>query len=284
MIGIHKRIALATGGILVCILASCRQKDCDPNDIQCWVNRLDTINSVYDPTIKKISDFGESVIPFVLEKIKSKRRLTSLGAAWVFQYLRSEKAFVPLLDVYESGIPSTALTAIRMILEERRDVWQPEKSAGVDSDRYSIFQSLLKWAVNGDSLPGSKMKRQFTDANLFKESQKGDVIISTDGLNTDYRFELSGYNVHIFNKVERQQWADTHGDYLCFKFRDVCLYSLPESTAKGVHAIAVLWLDMPWNGSKFSKVIHLSGGGAQTFWIKRDGKWYFVAEVARWIS
>jgi hypothetical protein len=216
------------------------------------VGRLDTVVWVYSPVVPEVAKLGEPAIPLVVEKIMSKRRLTAGGAVYVLKHLESEKAIQPLIDAWDKSNASEALFGVAMILGDRPDLCRAPPVEGVDEDRKAIFQALLQWAVLERTLPGTEEGERFPDYHLYQgHHHKNVVVISTDGLNPKYTFDLPGEEVRGKGSFE---------------------------------ALAVLWLDMKSKKSRDSSAIYLSGGGAQTFRRKTEGEWRVEAILGGWIS
>jgi len=260
--------------------------ECKKDDIACWVNRLDTVNSVYDPLVTVIAQFGEPAIPFLLKKVSSLRSITSLSASWALKEIKSEKAIPLLLEAEESGRTSGAPRAIAMILDERKDLWEPYDSSRVDSERGLLYQEILSQVTSNDKKLMPNYVTTFGDWN--SQTHKGDVIVADNEINHEYNFSIEGRRFRVLNILERSQLADNLGDYLFFRFHDVCIYNFPNNpmigTQSGPEAIAIFWLDMPWCVGKQSRSVYLSGGGAKTVWVKRENKWKYITMLDSWVS
>ncbi len=306
--------------------ASGWQDEDELNEMAYWVSRLDSIDSVDDPIVAKIAEFGEPVIPLLVQRLKScgkkwyTERLSSLGIAYAFKHIKSEKAIVPLLELYlqQEEYKNRFFTPISMILNERKDLCDGLPYEGVDEDRRAVFQSLLSWVVDNEFPDGAEHRKARYDA-LKRSNEKGGIQISGDfpgpdqemfrrmnqesvtilaeELTPEYQFTLSDRDVYILNKEQMEKSAELNGDYMYFVFHDIYFYTIkyeetsadmptPITDKYGVEKIAFVSHTLGWQQSAETrkKIVYLSGGGAATVWIKRNGKWCYVTSLCTWQS
>ena len=245
-----------------------------------WVECLDTVNSVYDPLVEKIAEFGEPVVPLLIEKLNHPRHITALAAAWVFRRMGKEETLPQLLSAYDTTGSRFALMAIGMILEDHPEFCRKSLEGEVDLDKQVMFQEMLEWVVLEEPPPGMEEGWTFPDCDLYRALGDSVVIVAQRELGKGYRFSLPNKKVYILDDEEMQEWADEHGDYLYFRMRDMRIYD----RSKEMAPLALFWFEMPWKVSRFSKHMYLSGGGVQSLWRKHEGRWRFLTILVGWIS
>jgi hypothetical protein len=135
----------------------------------------------------------------------------------------------------------------------------------VDTDRQTIAQMSLEWAVLGKNI---------SDYNLIKD--KDHLVLSTRNINKGYNFSLGNITISILTPEEIKQKSEAEGDYLYFEFEMLEIYG----------SRATVKLNNIWAQNETSRktIAYLSGGGATIPFTKIGGKWVRQDVTETWIS
>ncbi len=84
----------------------------------------------------------------------------------------------------------------------------------VDTDRQTIAQMSLEWAVLGKNI---------SDYNLIKD--KDHLVLSTRNINKGYNFSLKNVTISILTPEGIKQKSEAEGDYLYLEFEKIDISS-----------------------------------------------------------
>ena len=135
----------------------------------------------------------------------------------------------------------------------------------VDTDRQTIAQMSLEWAILGKNI---------SDYNLIKD--KDHLVLSTRNINKGYNFSLGNVTISILTPEEIKQKSEAEGDYLYLEFEMLEIYG----------SRATVKLNNIWAQNETSRktIAYLSGGGATIPFIKVGDNWVRQAITESWIS
>lgn len=135
----------------------------------------------------------------------------------------------------------------------------------VDTDRQTIAQMSLEWAVLGKNI---------SDYNLIKD--KDNLVLPTGNINKGYNFSLENITISILTPEEIRQKSEAEGDYLYLEFEMLEIYG----------SRATVKLNNIWAQNETSRktIAYLSGGGATIPFTKIGDKWVRQDVTETWIS
>jgi hypothetical protein len=169
------------------------------------VARLDTLRSLRDPLIGEMVELGEPAIPYLVNKVLSTRRATSLGATRALSQMRSARAVRPLLEKWEGaseGPPREQVArALHAVLRGLGDTATVPETGLVDAELELLGRSVL---CRVDGLPEGcgRADREEDDGGDGSGTDGGTdddvLLVYGEGLSDAYDLACEGSDVHVF--------------------------------------------------------------------------------------
>ena len=228
------------------------------------IEKLDTIDSVYDPVVAKIGSLGKKVIPQVLEKLRLQDSPAALRAAWVLRHMADEVVISKLVDFHTKHQPARGLTAIRLCVDARRDL-----CTSLEKVDAPLLESVL--------------------GHNHETKGKSPLLLYGGNLPSGISLSIPNRKINIVRPKELQDIADRKGQIEYTKFDKAYVFQIPHKyrvTNNGdtVEAVAVVSVSGLYKLSRKSKSVLMAGGGSTSIWFKINGKWIFQGITSSWIS
>jgi hypothetical protein len=218
--------ALAVPIVLTALVAAPAAGSTDPAR---EVARLDTLRSLRDPLVEEMVELGEPAIPYLVNKVLSTRRVTSLGATRALREMKSTRALRPLLEKWVGttgevprGQVTRALHAVLRGLGERAA--EPETGV-LDPELELLGRSVL---CGDDGLPDGCGEVATTDSLGGTPGREDDLalLVYGEGLSDAYDLSCEGHAVHVFPSDAFRQTPHLAGR--AFVRVDLSAHELPQ--------------------------------------------------------
>jgi hypothetical protein len=165
------------------------------------VARLDTLHSLRDPLVGEMVELGEPAIPYLVNKVLSTRRATSVGAARALSQMRSTRALRPLLEKWvgatEEAPREQVTRALHAVLRGLGDSAAVPETGLVDPELELLGRAVL---CRDDGLPEGCGSLALKEDDGETSGSAGDevLLVYGEGLSEAYDFTCEMRAVHVF--------------------------------------------------------------------------------------
>ena len=276
-----ERIAVLLAFMLVSSSASAASA---VDSLRAEVARLDAVDSVYAPLVKELTVRGQPVVPFLLEKLQSPRRLTALSAAWAIGKMGDERNLGPLLENWAKAknetLKSETMTALSMTMRGLKHRWRTIPLGDVSADVQLLLDARLCPESDADG------RTRYTDG------ENGQPLLFGDQLGEGYRVSCFQAPVEIFQsrypddgtpeELHGRRFISFHCDILDIAEPSVAMHEWEKLMGGRPSSLAFVftWSDRVWPPG----VGGLSGSGQETLWAKCAGTWRRIGVTQAMIS
>jgi hypothetical protein len=212
------------------------------------------------------------VVPLLLEKLYSPRRLTALAAAWAIGKMHDERNLPPLLEAWAKAMNETlrceAMTAVSMTVRGRKDAWRSIANERVDPD----VQSLLEARLCSDAQKPAHQRRDDGGAQQ--------PMVFGDQLNAGYRVSCFAEDAEIFQsryppdsmpeEAHGKKYVSFHCDILDLGESPIPMPEWEKRMGERPTSLALVfvWSDRIWPRGTVG-----GGGGQEALWARCGSTW-----------
>jgi len=278
----------AVGGVaalLLVVQVSLAAAQTSPVDsLRAEVAGLDHVESVYAPLVKQLTDRGQPVVPLLLERLQSPRRLTALSAAWAIGKMGDERNLAPLMETWAKAMNETlkseSMTALRMTMSGVKKPWRPLRADGVDADVQWLLDACMCGEV--EEAPGT----------WHAQEEDEQPVLFGDQLNDGYLVPCFEARTEIVQlrypkddtpaQFQGRRYISFHCEILDLADPQV---AMPQWEGRMGGRPSSLALVSTWTDRVLPPdLVSLGGEGEETLWVKCGGVWRFVGVTDAMIS